>query len=125
MKKEEIVPPMKELKLGKMSPKKWAQINRRLTEARKQREEEERQLEAERWKPKKEKISDCLCGGDIILFTTYTRKYNPMTGPVSFDSGSRGQFRRIEEQECHCEKCGLVYNPGIVKKKNRSAGKNK
>jgi hypothetical protein len=116
-KKIGALPSEKQLRLKKIPKAKWEAMNRDLIKASKEREEEERRLESERWKPKMETRGTCSCGGTIILLTTYTSEYNPMTGPLIVGPGSRGQFSRVEEKECFCEDCGLLYNSRIVPKR--------
>lgn len=109
------IPPIKPLELTKISKGKWAGMNRLFKEVLKQTEGEERQLEKERWKPKKQKIGKCQCGGLIVISTTYTSEHNP-------NPASREQFRRVRYSSCFCEECGIVYNPEIVQKMKRFPG---
>jgi hypothetical protein len=85
-----------------------------------QRRETQRKKEADRYKPKKEEIGRCNCGqGDIVLLTTYTSEFNPMSGPLIIGPGSRQQFRRVGHQECFCTACGAFFNPEIVRKNRK------
>ena len=105
------------LKFRKVSKIEMEARNKRFSESFRRQEDEEERREAERWKPKKETIGTCRCKGKIVLVTTYTSNYNPMSGPIIIGPGSRGQFSRVEHQECFCENCASLYKAEVVKKK--------
>lgn len=116
---------IKPLVFSRMSKAKMKEIGKRVSESLRHIEGAERLEEAEKWKPKTQQIGECLCGGVIVVLTIYTSEYNPKTGSIIIGPASREQFRRVERSSCFCEECGIVYNPGVVQKKKRLAGKNK
>jgi hypothetical protein len=114
------VPQLKDIKkidFHRMSKEESRALHEKMAKGIKEREEEEKRQETERWKPKTEVIGVCHCNGKIVTHTTYTSQYNPMSGSIIIGTASRRQFSRVESMECFCQSCGIVYNADVVKKR--------
>ncbi len=82
----------------------------------KRNDEKKEAEELKKWEPKSEKIGNCNCGGEIILITSFIATFNDIFGPLIIGPGSRSQFTRTRQEQCRCQKCGLIYDRKFVGK---------